>query len=168
MFRIVLGKHQLPPHHVTHNTHSCYEKTTVWTQSKSLLGSGTRGAILHDSRTSLWGTFSHIHNPTKMEPNHIGTLLSSKRRLHAIERRLERDPELKDVLPRFSCQHLAHGMWHASRQWLKWWWFCLVLLVFRIIDQDTSYSDRFLWFCLDPGDKWSSSIMCKLNLHSDA
>ena len=33
--------------------------------------------------------------PTKMEPNHIGTLLSSKRRLHAIERRLERDSELK-------------------------------------------------------------------------
>ena len=30
-----------------------------------------------------------------MEPNHIGTLLSSERRLDAIERRLERDPELK-------------------------------------------------------------------------
>ena len=30
-----------------------------------------------------------------MEPNHIGALLSSKRRLHAIERRLERDPEHK-------------------------------------------------------------------------
>ena len=68
---------------------------TALVQSKPLLGSGIRGAILHDSRTSMWGTFSHIHNPTKMEPNHIGTLLSSKRRLHAIERRLEWGPELK-------------------------------------------------------------------------
>jgi hypothetical protein len=33
--------------------------------------------------------------PTKMEPNHNGTLLSSERRLHATERRLERDPEFK-------------------------------------------------------------------------
>ena len=30
-----------------------------------------------------------------MEPNHIGTVLSSERRSHAIERRLEQDPELK-------------------------------------------------------------------------
>jgi len=34
--------------------------------------------------------------PTKMEPNQLATsLLSSERRLHAIESRLERDPELK-------------------------------------------------------------------------
>ena len=32
---------------------------------------------------------------TKMEPHHIGTLLSSEQRSHAIEHRLEQDPELK-------------------------------------------------------------------------
>lgn len=65
-----------------------------------------------------------------------------------------------DVLPRFSCQHLAHGMWHVIRQWLKWWWFCLVLLVVKNIDWDTSCSDRFLWFCLNHGNKWYSSMSC--------
>jgi hypothetical protein len=34
--------------------------------------------------------------PTKMEPNQLGaSRLSAERRLHAIERRLERDPQLK-------------------------------------------------------------------------
>ena len=33
-------------------THFCYKKTTVWNPIKPLLGSGTRGAILHDSRAT--------------------------------------------------------------------------------------------------------------------
>jgi hypothetical protein len=37
-----------------------------------------------------------VRLPTKMEPNQLGTSrLSAERRLRAIERRLERDPELK-------------------------------------------------------------------------
>jgi hypothetical protein len=92
---------------VTHNTQFCYKKTTVWNSIQTTSGKWTRGAIFHGGRaTSMWRA-SHIHNsttdgrlivilPTKMKPNHNGiSRLSAERRLHAIERRLEQDPEFK-------------------------------------------------------------------------
>jgi hypothetical protein len=49
--------------------------------------------------------------PTKMEPTQLGTSrLSAERRLHAIERRLEQDPDLKIQYHNFmkECEELGH------------------------------------------------------------
>jgi hypothetical protein len=103
----ISGQIQLSQHNVTHNIQFCYKKTTVWHSIQTASGKWTRGAILHDSRTtSMWKAF-HIHNsttngrlivilPTKMKPNHNGiSRLTVERRLHATRRRLEQDPEFK-------------------------------------------------------------------------
>ena len=47
-----------------------------------------------------------VRLPTKMDPKQLGsTRLSAERRLHAIERRLERDPELKVLYHNFMKEH---------------------------------------------------------------
>jgi hypothetical protein len=48
--------------------------------------------------------------PTKVDPTHLGTSrLSSGRRLHAIERRLERDPNLKSQYHNFMKEYEELG-----------------------------------------------------------
>jgi len=122
MFGINLIKQQLSPHHVTHNI-ICYKKTTVWNPFKPLLGSGTHGAILHDSRVaSLWRTLHHTHTtqqsdgrfvvrlPTKMKPSQIGaSRLSARQWLYAVNHRLETDSLLKVQYHSFMKEYVDLG-----------------------------------------------------------
>jgi hypothetical protein len=99
-------------------------------QLKPLLGSGTEELstmtaeqqaceehfLIHTTQQSD-GRFV-VRLPTKMEPNQLGaSRLSAERRLHAIERRLEKDPGLKVQYHSFMKEYEELGhMKHVTSQ----------------------------------------------------
>lgn len=133
---------------------------------KSLLGSGAYGAFHHDNWTSMWRTFSHTHNTTvrwkiccysiQDETNQLGTSrLTAERRLHEIERRLERDPELKFQYHNFKREYedLGHMEPVNSRQGRETCYFLPRHQVFK----ETSSTIK-TWAVFDGGTKSSNGL----------
>jgi hypothetical protein len=114
LFNVNLRLTTLRVHNILPSEHRCHNQVThyIILQRKdksnllqTLLRSGNRGAILHNSRAvCVWRTFhTHklqqqleaCHTTTKMMYLQLGTYrLSTERRLHAAERRLQQDPDL--------------------------------------------------------------------------
>jgi hypothetical protein len=100
--------------HMSFSTHSCFEKTSqeqnlnrfweVEPMESSTVSAEQQPCEEHflEHTTQQPGGRFVVKLPIKMESSHLGlSCLSAERRLHAIECRLERDPNLKDQYHRF-------------------------------------------------------------------